>query len=248
LGTAHSAPYIHTTLQRFGEVVGGGWPCWALSNHDVVRVATRWGGAAPAPGLLRLAAALQMSLRGSPCLYQGDELGLPEADLAFEDLRDPYGITMWPEFKGRDGCRTPMPWSSQAADLGFAANPSSVASPWLPVSETHRALAVDVQEKQADSLLHFYRNLLQWRKTQAALIHGDMTLMPVHEQVLAYVRTHESDQVLCLFNFSDADARWAIPAGVQPGGVLMDSGLQGARVEGVAVHLAPWGGAFIRLL
>ncbi|MEO8410970.1 MAG: alpha-amylase family glycosyl hydrolase [Propionivibrio sp.] len=107
----HSAPYLHDVLSRFEAIAGGGWPCWALSNHDVVRVATRWGGSEPSPQLLRLAAALQMSMRGTPCLYQGDELGLPEAVIAFEDLQDPFGITMWPEYTGRDGCRTPMPWS-----------------------------------------------------------------------------------------------------------------------------------------
>ena len=112
LGSQHSAPYIHKVMERFDAVVGTGWPCWALSNHDVIRWATRWGGAAPARGLLRLAPALQVSLRGSLSIYQGEELGLPEADIAFEDLQDPYGITMWPEFKGRDGCRTPMPWQA----------------------------------------------------------------------------------------------------------------------------------------
>jgi glycosidase len=102
---------LHGTLERFNTVVGDGWPCWALSNHDCERSASRWGGTPPNPRLLRLAAAFQASLRGTVCLYQGEELGLPEAQLAFEDLQDPYGITMWPEFKGRDGCRTPMPWA-----------------------------------------------------------------------------------------------------------------------------------------
>ncbi|MEY3991289.1 MAG: Oligo,6-glucosidase 1, partial [Pseudomonadota bacterium] len=84
LGEPHSAPFLQGVLQRFTEVVGDGWPCWALSNHDCVRSATRWGGATPDPRLLRLAAAFQVSLRGTVCLYQGEELGLPEANVAFE--------------------------------------------------------------------------------------------------------------------------------------------------------------------
>jgi alpha-glucosidase len=247
LGSAHSAPYMHGVLKRFGEVVGRGWPCWALSNHDVVRVATRWGGATPSAAKLRLAAALQMSLRGTPCLYQGDELGLPEADIAFEDLQDPYGITMWPEFKGRDGCRTPMPWRTDAQDLGFALGKASSTRPWLPVAESHRSLAVDAQEKQPHSLLHFYRNLLQWRKTQTALVQGDMQLLAPHEQVLAYVRTDAAQKVLCIFNFSDTAAQWAVPAGMQLGTTLTQSGLTGAVLNGSTVQLAPWGGLFAQL-
>ena len=243
LGTAHSASYLHKVLSRLVEVVGGGWPSWALTNHDVPRLATRWGGANPPQGLLRLAAAMQMSLRGSPCLYQGDELGLPEADVAYEDLQDPYGITMWPEFKGRDGCRTPMPWVSADPKLGFSGG-ATAAKPWLPVSEAHRPLAVDVQEKQSDSLLTFYRQLLQWRKSQPVLLHGDIALLPANEQVLAYVREHEGKKVLCVFNISETAAEWALSTGVIVREVLQGSGLQGAEVKGATIHLAPWGGMF----
>ncbi|MBP6655750.1 MAG: alpha-glucosidase [Propionivibrio sp.] len=231
LGTAHSASYLHKVLSRLVEVVGSGWPSWALTNHDVPRLATRWGGANPPQGLLRLAAAMQMSLRGSPCLYQGDELGLPEADVAYDDLQDPYGITMWPEFKGRDGCRTPMPWVSTDPKLGFSGG-ATAAKPWLPVSEAHRPLAVDVQEKQSDSLLSFYRQLLQWRKSQPVLLHGDTALLPADEQVLAYVRTHESKKILCIFNLSESAVDWSLPAGVALGEVLTQSGVTGAEDKG----------------
>ena len=84
-------------------------PCWAMSNHDVVRHITRWNLSDHAA---KAYATVLMCLRGAVCLYQGEELGLPEADLAFDDLRDPYGIEFWPEFKGRDGCRTPMVWDA----------------------------------------------------------------------------------------------------------------------------------------
>ena len=244
LGEMHSSQYLHKVLQRFISVVGTGWPCWALSNHDVVRIATRWGGENPPQGLLRLAAAIQMSLRGSPCIYQGDELGLPEAELAFEDLQDPYGITMWPLFKGRDGCRTPMPWNSGTADFGFATGNSSATRPWLPVAETHRALAVDRQEKQADSLLSFYRQLLAWRKTQPVLLGGDFSLLPAHDQVLAYVRTQGASKMLCAFNLSDVAVEWKLPAGCRVGELLAQSGLNGADVGQAQIHFAPWGGLF----
>ncbi|OYQ42581.1 alpha-glucosidase [Rhodoferax sp. TH121] len=248
LGTGHSAAHFRGFVQRFEEVAPGGWPCWALSNHDVVRVASRWGQGTQAahPDLLRLGAALQMSLRGSPCIYQGDELGLPEADIAFEDLQDPYGITMWPEFKGRDGCRTAHPWAKDAADLGFS-SAAQPAAPWLPVIEPHRALAVDAQERDAASLLHFYRRLLRWRKAQPALIHGTLSVLPAHPQVLAFVRVFDGVQLLCVFNFSDTAAQWDLPAAFAGASAVEGSGLADTPRTGNTLQLAPWGGAYYRL-
>ena len=215
---------MHATLSRFQAEVGDGWPSWALSNHDCVRLATRW--AAPAATGVASASqsrayiALQLSLRGSPCLYQGDELGLPEAEIAFDDLQDPYGKTMWPRFKGRDGCRTPMPWVSAAPDLGFG---NGAARPWLPVAESHRALAADDQAANAGSLLNHYRDLLAWRRRQPALVQGNMSLLPAHPQVFALLRGHASEQILCAFNLSDQPATWAPPPGLAVDQVLCPS-------------------------
>ena len=207
LGPSFDAPYVHGLLSGLHVQIADGWPCWAISNHDCVRVATRWGGAEPPAALLRQAAALALSLRGSACIYQGEELGLPEAEIAFEDLQDPYGITMWPQYKGRDGCRTPMPWQADAPDLGFG---SGDTRPWLPLAESHRALAVDRQEADAGSLLQHYRQLLQWRRRQPALTLGDMTLLPLDGQVLAFERSHGDQQLLCVFNLDSDPARYAV--------------------------------------
>ncbi|PRD65791.1 alpha-glucosidase family protein [Malikia granosa] len=240
LGDLHSAPFLHGVLERFNAVVGDGWPCWALSNHDVTRVATRWGGAQPDARLLRLAAAFQASLRGTICLYQGEELGLPEAELAFEDLQDPYGITMWPQFKGRDGCRTPMPWAADEPNAGFGP-----AKPWLPVPSAHLPLAVDRQAARADSLLAYFTQLLHWRRQQPALVHGSMSLLPCDEQVLALVREHGDQRLLCAFNFSERAASLALPADWVAAAALEGSGLEGGRVEDGTIHLEPWGGIFL---
>jgi alpha-glucosidase len=158
LDEPHGPPFLHGVFTRFQHVVGSGWPCWAVSNHEIVRVATRWGESRSPPRLLRPAAAMQPGLRGSARLYQGDELGLPEAEIRYEDLQAPHGIEMWPEYKGRDGCRTPMPWTTDAPDLGFR---SGDRPPWLPVAESHRALAVDRQRQAPGSTLHAYRQLLR---------------------------------------------------------------------------------------
>lgn len=242
LGEAHDAPFLHGFLTRFNDIVGDGWPCWALSNHDVVRSATRWGGPQPDPRLLRLAAAFQASLRGTVCLYQGEELGLPEAELCYEDLQDPYGITMWPQFKGRDGCRTPMPWTADAPQAGFTAG----HKPWLPVAEPHRALAVDRQAADPDSMLSFFTRLLHWRRHQPALRSGRLSLLAPHPQLLVFAREHDTQTLLCVFNFSDQPAAMALPDEWQGAVVLDGSGLAGAQVRDHTVHCAPWGGLFLQ--
>ena len=235
----HSATFLHGLLEKFMATVGDGWPCWALSNHDVVRVATRWGGAEPDARLLRLAAAFQMSLRGSPCIYQGDELGLTEVDIPFEQLLDPYGKAMWPEFKGRDGCRTPMPWEAQQTQGGF-----SPAQPWLPLPPQHLALAADAQRADPHSLLNFYTGLIHWRAQHPVLVQGDMQLLPLHPQVLAFERSLAGQCVLCVFNFSDAAVDWPLPPAHYGTHALEGSGLQGALLIEGYVALQPWGGYF----
>ncbi|MEY4754483.1 MAG: hypothetical protein RJA44_2158, partial [Pseudomonadota bacterium] len=247
LADRHDAPYIHSVIDKFERVAPSaerGWACWALSNHDCKRLASRWGGDTPDPALLRLAPALQLSLRGAVCLYQGEELGLPEADIAFEDLQDPYGITMWPEFKGRDGCRTPFPWETAAPDLGFG---HGSAKPWLPLAESHRALAVDAQEADPAALLHHYRHLLRWRRTRPELMQGSLQLLPVDAQVLAYVREHAGARLLCAFNLSAQPARLALPDGLRVAELLSDSGARGAALDGAALQFDPYGVLFARL-
>jgi alpha-glucosidase len=191
-----SAGKVREVLETFGAVAKDGWSCWALSNHDVVRHATRWGkGEADKAAYLKVISALVMSLRGSLCIYQGEELGLEEAELAFEDLRDPYGIRFWPEFKGRDGCRTPMVWEKDAPNGGFSAG-----KPWLPVPEAHRQAAVDTQTGQQGSLLEHYRRFLAFRRAHPVLAKGDIEFLAADNDVLVFVRDSDEDQLICAFN------------------------------------------------
>ena len=203
-----SAAYIRGTVETLESRLRDGWPCWAISNHDVVRAVTRWNpGGDDADALARQLVALVCSLRGSVCLYQGEELGLPEADVPFEALRDPYGIAFWPTFKGRDGCRTPMPWSG-AGDAGFGSR-----TPWLPVPAEHRARNVAVQEADAASVLHAVRTFLRWRKSQPALLEGDIRFLDAPEPILAFERRLGDARHLLAFNLSSAPCTWQPPAG-----------------------------------
>src|SRR5690606_13212328 len=180
-------------------------------------------------------------LRGSVCLYQGEELGLPEADVPFEALQDPYGKAFWPRFKGRDGCRTPMPWDGEAEDAGFGSR-----APWLPIPDAHRALAVSRQDADPASTLAASRRFLQWRRTQPALLRGAIAFVDAPEPVLAFVREADGERLLVAFNLSDAAVRWALPAGLAPR-ALDGHGLPGGRLDGDALDL-PTRGVFFAAL
>ncbi|MET1161917.1 MAG: alpha-glucosidase family protein [Pseudoxanthomonas sp.] len=201
-----SAAYIRGTVENLEAKMSEGWPCWAISNHDVQRAVTRWGGAAASDTFAKQLVALVCSLRGSVCLYQGEELGLGEADVPYEALQDPYGKTFWPNFKGRDGCRTPMPWDA-SAQAGF-----TTGTPWLPIADTHRALAVAGQEGDADSTLNATRRFLRWRKSVPALQWGDIRFLDVPEPVLAFTRESNGQRLLVAFNLSAEAVECVVPA------------------------------------
>jgi alpha-glucosidase len=166
---------------------GDGWFCWSFSNHDVARVATRWHPEPEGDGcddFAKLSLALLFFLRGSVCLYQGEELGLTDVEISLADMRDPYGITYYPEFRGRDGSRTPMPWRHDKPNGCF----TTAARPWLPMPEAHRERAVDVQESDPRSCLATTRALLAWRRANAALRTGELSLLPLADPLLAIHR------------------------------------------------------------
>lgn len=194
LGDDFSAGYIRQTVAALEQKLTDGWPCWAISNHDVKRVVSRWGGEAAPPDLPKLLVALVASLRGSVCIYQGEELGLAEADVPFAQLQDPYGIAFWPSFKGRDGCRTPMPWDDSKS-AGF-----STAAPWLPIPDQHRALAVSRQRSDSTSVLNGVRNFMHWRKNQPALRWGTIRFIEAAEPLLLFIRTLGDDVLFVAFN------------------------------------------------
>jgi len=198
----YSSEYIRETVQTLEQRMTEGWPCWAFSNHDVERVASRWSQNGEInPAQCKMLTALLASLRGSVCMYQGEELGLGEASVAFEDLQDPYGITFWPNFKGRDGCRTPMPWDDNGSEhAGF-----SNAKPWLPVDNAHTQRAVSVQDKDSDSILNAYREFMAWRKQHAVLLEGDIEFINTQEPILAFYRTLNEQTMLCVFNLAQTN-------------------------------------------
>lgn len=235
---------IRPVIERFLEGGTDAWACWAFSNHDVTRHATRWAdGEEDHDAVLRLAAVLLLSLRGSVCLYQGEELGLTEADISFEEIVDPWGKRFWPTIKGRDGCRTPMVWEAGAPNGGFTEG----ARPWLPVPAEHLALAVDRQDGQQGSLLETYRRFLSFRAGHPSLAKGDIAFLDLGPDCLAFTRTFGSERLLCVFNLSRRAADFALPGDLGDLRLLCEAGDLGARLEGSRLHLARHGAAFIQL-
>jgi alpha-glucosidase len=152
---------------------------------------------------------LLVCLRGNIFLYQGEELGLPQASIAFEDLRDPEAIANWPLTLGRDGARTPMPWASDACYGGF-----STRRPWLPIPNEHLALAVDVQERDSTSQLALTRRFIALRNRTSALRVGSLRVLEASPAILVIERAAGAERLLCLFNFGNVTHTVsAIPAG-----------------------------------
>jgi alpha-glucosidase len=235
--------FRHAIGEALGEIEaagGDGWPCWAFSNHDVERVASRWnprrGQHLPPPReFLRMLFALLLGLRGSVCLYQGEELGLEEAQLDLSELRDPFGIAYYPEFRGRDGSRTPIPWRSDAPHAGF-----STAAPWLPIPREHFGASVADQDEDPGSLLNDWRALVRWRKAHSALRHGTLSPVPLSGPLLAFERRDGRERLLLLYNPGAEPARVSlktVPA-AQP---WYEAGL---RIDGDDLVLAPYGFVF----
>ncbi|MGE0746827.1 MAG: alpha-amylase family glycosyl hydrolase [Rhodospirillales bacterium] len=211
--------------------------CWMFSNHDVERAVSRWSGGRPTPAFARLLMALLLTLRGGACVYQGEELGLPEAEVPREAMRDPYGIAFWPTFRGRDGARTPMPWSGAVPHAGFTAG----AAPWLPVPAPHAALAVDLQERDPASTLHAWRRFLAWRRMQRDLVEGNMHVIDLPPPGLALRR----GAILAVFNLAAAPQRIPLDR-LPPSRPLAGHGFDSAVSDG-ALRLPPHGVYYGRL-
>ncbi len=194
---------ITVPFKEFQNQPGEGWASWAFSNHDVVRSVTRWGKSIKdKEAFAILLNTLLLSLRGTPFIYQGEELGLPEAKVTFEQIQDPWGKYLWPEWVGRDGCRTPMPWVSDAPQAGF----SEETQTWLPIPNEHTVRAVDVQESDANSVLNKTREFIAKRKEMPILQSGDIEFIETHDdKLLGFYRILGNEKILCLFNLSEEE-------------------------------------------
>ena len=199
---------VSRSLGSWGGGADEGWPSWAFSNHDAPRAVTRWALPEHRDAAARMNLLLLACLRGNIFLYYGDELGLPQADIPFEALQDPEALVNWPLTLGRDGARTPMPWLAEEAQGGF-----TPAKPWLPMPMDHRRLAVDVQEADPNSLLHFTRRIIALRKAYPVLQTGAFQPLASAGDVLAFERRNGAQRMLCVFNLSSEPTSFPLPDG-----------------------------------
>ena len=237
LADRSDAAFMNETLKRW-ETSRDGWPTWAIGNHDVPRVATRWSLGSPTVEKTRLFAAFQMSLRGTICVYQGEELGLGQAYVPFERLQDPEGKAFWPGKPGRDGCRTPMPWEEKAHQAGF----SDGTQTWLPIASQHLQNAVDKQECDTNSVLSLYRKLIALRQQVLPLKVGSMSTCVKDDQVLIIERETLGSSVTCAFNLGDEGAGFRLKCRQEI--LLVQEGLTIDASD--HMQLSPWGWAILQ--
>ena len=241
LGDKFTAPYLRGVISRGLEEAPDAWPCWAFSNHDVARSATRLDPTGDSPeAIASLSASILLSLRGTPCIYQGEELGLTEAHVPYELLQDPYGVEFWPDYVGRDGCRTPMPWSPTARHCGF----TDSATPWLPIPAEHPERSVSVQEAQPESTLNGFRRVLAMRQSEPCLKHGSLHVLEGSDQVLAYERSFEGETIQCYFNLSSETVVLEPPR--LESAEVFDGSASTWREASAGLQLAPWRWAWLR--
>ncbi|ABC62727.1 alpha-amylase family glycosyl hydrolase [Erythrobacter litoralis] len=182
-------------LAQWPDEDGVGWPSWAFENHDAPRALSRWCAPEHREAFARLKMALLMSLRGNAILYYGEELGLTQVDIPFDQLHDPEAIANWPLTLSRDGARTPMPWEATQECAGFGSDDT-----WLPVGVENFGKAVDRQDGDDRSLLAFTRRMIALRKANPALHHGAVENCGPYGSLLDLTRTADGQRLRCLFN------------------------------------------------
>ena len=185
---------VCSALAEWPDEDGIGWPSWAFENHDAPRALSRWCAPQDRDAFARLKVLLLMSLRGNAILYYGEELGLTQVEIPFDQLHDPEAIANWPLTLSRDGARTPMPWDA-SADAGFGSS-----EPWLPVGDENLGKAVSAQDGAAGSLLEFTRQAIALRKANPALHHGPVVACKHDGDLLELVREAGGQRLRCRFN------------------------------------------------
>jgi alpha-glucosidase len=205
LQNAWNARDLSALIDRYeGALPRGGWPNWVLGNHDTSRIASRIG-----PAQARVAAMLLLTLRGTPTMYYGDELGMANVPIPSSRVQDPFERNVPGKGLGRDPCRTPMQWDA-SAHAGFSAS-----DPWLPLADDYREVNVAVEDGDPTSILSLYRRLLALRRAHPALCVGDYLPVAAGGDLLAYVRHTAGERVLVALNLGAKAC--ALPADMPEG-------------------------------
>jgi alpha-glucosidase len=214
-------PLKHSGREK--PLPAGAWPNWVLGNHDRPRVASRIGQAQA-----RVAAMLLLTLRGTPTLYYGEEIGMHQVAIAPDQVRDPFEKNVPGIGVGRDGCRTPMQWDATPY-AGF-----STSTPWLPVPDDFLHENAVNLEADAGSILNLYKALIGLRKKLPQLVSGDYVPMAAHGELLLYRRQSEDEAVVIALNLGAEPVSIESDAAGLSGEILLSTFLdrQGEKVQG----------------
>jgi len=181
------------------------WPNYFFNNHDTPRSTTRFAQG-ESDAIPKLLLAMQLTVRGTPFLYYGEEIGMRDINLTRSQVQDPAGKRYWSFNKGRDGCRSPMQWNSKL-NAGF-----TTGEPWLPVNKDYTVRNVDAQTASAASLLTFYKELIQLRRAHPALNAGKLDMIQTeNDDLLIYQRVHSDEKMLIVLNFSKEISTYQLP-------------------------------------
>ena len=209
----------------------GGWPVFVITNHDITRSYTRWADGKHNDEIAKMMAAMYLTLRGSPIMYYGEEIGMENNDpKSKDDVRDPIGRRGWPLEKGRDGERTPMQWTP-GKNAGF-----TKGKPWLPIPPSYKTHNVETELADPDSVLSFYRQLLAIRHTEPALLNGEYLAVNSDDpNVYTYVRRYKDEAVLVVLNMSASEHKVRFD--------LVTAGISSPKLSVLATtfHQAPTG-------
>jgi alpha-glucosidase len=188
--------FMERAVRRESLFGAQGWPTNVFSNHDVPRAASRYARTDDDDGRARLAMALLLTLRGTPFMYQGEEIAMRDVRLGRREIMDPAGKPCWPFYKGRDGPRSPFQWSA-APNAGFSAG-----APWLKVHPDYRSRNLTAQKADPRSFFYFTHRLIALRQIHPALQQGDFVPLAATREVLAYQRKTEHETLTVLLNFA----------------------------------------------
>jgi alpha-glucosidase len=200
----HTRSFYNVVADWEAKLPEQAWPCWVLGNHDTRRLASRYVAGSFTEARMRVAATMLLTLRGTPFIYYGEEIGMREGDIPRKELQDPEGRRRWPLDKGRDGCRTPMQWDT-TPNAGFSAG-----KPWLRVNPDFGQRNVRAQRDDPNSLLNFYRKLIALRRQSPALLHGNYHALGRPIEVWAYERATKNQRMLVALNFFSRPAQISV--------------------------------------
>ncbi len=229
----HPQRFLDSACKWYDALSDDAWPNNFLSNHDMHRTATRYCFGED-DRRARVAAAMLLTLKGTPFLYYGEEIAMRDIPIRKKaDVKDPIGKLFWPFYKGRDGCRAPMQWDSEI-NAGF-----SKTDPWLPVHDDYPRRNVRHQESDPDSMLNFVKQLIAIRKANTALQQGEF--IPLAEKprfILPYMRKLRDEIILVVLNFSSRQLYFDLPTKA-PEGTWLSLITEGKSIKD-AMMLAPY--------